>query len=289
MKVCFHYSEQPRERILAEAVVGGIKRHGDIAWAIPKTLEPSEDVLNSADVHAMIGVKSRNIFYAAMRLGAHVLYFDKGYLRHVLPSGPRTWEYWRVCLDAQHPTAYLLDREYPSDRFDSWKRNLAPWRADGKHIIIAGSSEKYHAFYDLPHPTEWATKIIRKLSKEMGCQRPLVYRPKPSWRAAVPIKGATFSADRELIGSVLKNAWCLVTHGSNAALDAILAGVPAIVLGDGVARSISSTELDDIESPRMVSLPQRAAWANAIAYQQFTVQEMFRGQMWDQLRPLIYG
>lgn len=285
LKFCFHFADQPRERLLAEAVTEGVKRHGDTATAIPKNAELEDP--NAADVHGMVGVKAAKLFHAALRSGAHALMFDKGYTRHVAPTGPRTWEFWRVSLDAHHPVRYLMDQPYPGDRFAGWGKLVNPWRTDGEHIVFAGSSEKYHSFMGLSDPTAYATKIIKQVSKMTG--RPVVYRPKPSWKGAIPIEGARFSGPDEHIDGVVKNAWCLITHGSNAALDAIMLGVPAIVLGDGIAKPISSTDLADAVGPRMVHHKTRAAWFHAVAYQQFTMAEIAAGEMWAHIRPKLYA
>ena len=287
VRICFVYADQPRERLLAEAVVAGAKAHGDDAWSTPKVADSEEIIKHNADVYGMVGVKSRRIFHDVMRAGAHTLYFDKGYTRQRDPNGPRGWEYWRVCIDSQHPSSYLMDKEYPIDRFETWSRELKPWREDGRQVVFAGSSEKYHDFHGLNHPTEYAQRVISRIKKASG--RKVTYRPKPSWGGAEPIEGASFSGPTESINSAIKNAWCLVTHGSNSAVDAILDGIPCVILGDGAAKPISSTDLSECKEPRLASFGERIKWLAALAYSQFTTAEMASGQMWHHLRPRIVG
>jgi hypothetical protein len=284
--VGFLHNDNPRERILAEAVLTGCRLVGDTAWMVSKA-EAKADGYQKADVYAMVGVKSAEIFHEIMRGGAHVLYFDKGYLRHIAPNGPRVWEYWRVCLDAQHPTEAELMVPFPLDRYLSWNKPAQPWRKTGSHIVFAGSSEKYHNFHGLMHPTEYASRLVKTIRKSGLSTRDIVYRPKPSWRAAEPVRGASFSDQSQSIADVLQDAWCLITHGSNAALDAIITGVPCIILGDGVAKVISSTELSEIENPRLASDEERMRWLSAVAWQQFTLAEMASGLMWSHIRPRI--
>lgn len=287
MRVCFVAADQPRERLLGEAIIAGAKAYGDDAWMVSKTFETEEILKQNADVYGMVGVKSKRIFHDVLRAGAHALMLDKGYTRHRTQSGPSGWEYWRVCVDCQHPTSYLLDQTYPPDRFRSWGKEVQSWRLDGGHIVFAGSSEKYHDFHGLPHPTEYAAKVCRRIWK--ATKRKVIYRPKPSWRDAVPVDGAQFSGPGESIASAMTNAWCLVTHGSNAAIDAVLAGIPCVVLGDGAARPISSTEIDDAAYPRMASSRDVNRWLAALAYAQFTIPEIASGMMWQQIRPRIVG
>jgi len=138
-------------------------------------------------------------------------------------------------------------------------------------------------------PTRWATKVANTLRTMTG--RPIHYRPKPSWREAVPIDGTVWSAPPQEpdVYAALAGAHAMVTHGSNACFEAILAGIPVIVLGEAVAKPISSHTLDAISSPLMVSLYERRQWAANLAYCQWTMQEFASGLAWQHLRPQIYG
>jgi len=131
-------------------------------------------------------------------------------------------------------------------------------------VIFAGSSEKYHEWYGIGGATQYAQTqidLIRKYSS-----RPIVYRPKPSWEDAVPINGTRFSRHPELIRDVLHNAHALVAYGSNAATDAVMNGVPAVVLGDGVARPVAETSISNIEHPYFPSDEERYQWCCDFSY-----------------------
>ncbi len=136
-------------------------------------------------------------------------------------------------------------------------------------------------------PTAYARGIVRELRQ--STERPLVYRPKPSWSDAVPIIKTTYSGPEEHIGRALTGAWVTVTHGSNACFESVLAGIPCIILGDAVAKPISSTSLGDIENPRLASDAERLAWANNLAYFQWTAAEFLSGQAWEFIRQEIHA
>lgn len=284
MKVVFWASDKARERILAEAFLEGVRAHGDTGEIRP--LQPEVTVAQDADVVCMVGVKSRELFQAHWRASAHTIMFDKGYTRQGTSGGVRAWEYWRASVDAHHPTHYLGKINHPQDRADKVQMAFKPWRTDGKHIIFAGSSAKYHDFYGLDDPTAYATKYINRLRTRTG--RKILYRPKPSWRDAVPVQGAEFSKEGSIY-DVLQNAWALVTHGSNACFEAISLGIPCIILGDAVAKDISSNDLDLIEKPYLATVEQRRQWFNNLAYQQWNLREMASGEAWKTMRPVIYG
>lgn len=283
MKVAFLRSDKPRERLLADAVLQGAAKHGHetAEFALGETPAPGEH-----DVVCMVGVKSRELFRAHQRAGTHILYADKGYCRGKGPGPVRGWEYWRVSIDSHHPTA-RLNRELPDYR---WKRlglEILPWRTTGDHILLAGSSAKYHDFYGLKNPTTFARDVVREIRGITD--RPIVYRPKPSWSEAVEIKKTSFSGGDQSIRDALTDAWAVVTHGSNACFEAVIYGIPCIILGEGVAKPLSSTSIGDIERPRLASDDERARWANALSFFQYTAAEFASGEAWDFLSGEIHA
>lgn len=284
MKVAFWASDKPRERILSDAFLNGVQAHGDEAIALRLT---GEGEVADCDIACMFGVKSRALFQAHWRAGIHTVYLDKGYCRQRRPGPVSAWEYYRVAVDGHHPTRHLANQKSSEDRLEVLNLELQPWRKRGGHIILAGSSAKYHAFYGLSHPTKYAAKVINELLAMT--QREIVYRPKPSWQDAVPIDGARYSTNEESIQDVLKGAHVLVTHGSNAVFEAVLAGVPCIVLGDAVAKPISSVTLGKIEHPRLANEVERRQWLANLAYWQWTLTEMADGRAWDFIRPRIFA
>lgn len=283
LRVCFFHSDKPRERILADAWSKGVQAHGDLIEL--KALTP-EIELADADVACMVGVKSRELFRAHFDKGQHVVMIDKGYTRHAAPGPVKLWEYWRVAVDAHHPTKAVETWTRPLDRAEKLGLVISAWRKSGSHILFAGSSEKYHAFYRERDPSRYLEKVVKIL--RAYTKREIVYRPKPSWREAVPVEGTTFSQKGQ-IEEALVDAWALVTHGSNACFEAVLLGVPCIILGTAVARSISSTELKDIEAPRLATYRERHQWLANLAYCQWTLPEMASGEAWATIRPQIYG
>lgn len=291
MRVTFWHSDKPRERLLANAWKDGVLSagFGDVI-----ELRPLQPVPAAAecDVAVMFGVKSRELFRANWATGAHVIYIDKGYARHKSPDPTGLWEYWRVAVDSHQPTERLYERDCPPDRWERLGLELKPWR-DGWHprVLLAGSSQKYHDFYGLTDPTTWASKVVRSL-RRMAAGEPLeiIYRPKPSWKEAVPIPGSTWGGGDETLEAQLERVVALVTHGSNAVFDAMLAGVPQIVLGDAVTRQISKTDLSsDAPWPHRCTQAERERWAHNLAYFQWTLPEIARGECWRWLRPMIYG
>lgn len=284
MRVVFCHSDKPREHLLADAFSEGVRRHGDTCEL--RALTP-DHATAPAEVACMVGVKSRELYQAYYQQGTHVVYLDKGYTRHARPGPVKVWEYWRVSVDAHHPTLYLGRPDMPGDRVDDLGIVLKSWRRKGDQIVLAGSSQKYHDFYGLRHPTQWAQKLVKQIQTAAPGRR-IIYRPKPSWKEAVPIEGTEFSRQGDIY-DVLENAWALVTHGSNAVFEAVCEGIPCVVLGDAVAKPISSTSVEEIESPILANYEARHQWLANLAYWQWTLPELAGGNAWAFLRPKIYG
>lgn len=278
MRVRVFHSDKRRERDLAASVLQGVAYCGDQGEAVPLSATPD---LRGCDVACMVGVKSRRLFQRCKEAGVVPLIWDKGYIRS-RRSDSRVWEYWRVSIAAHHPTQFLTGKG-DKNRWQALGLQAERWRATGFQIVIAGSSQKYHDFYGLPDPTTWAKEVVDELRRHTD--RPIIYRPKPSWHEAVAINGTHYSNPTENIDHVLKNAWALVTHGSNACFEAALAGIPSIVLGNAVARPISSTSLADINAPLLHE--DRGRWFQQLCQWQWTEAEMQRGSMWKFLRPQI--
>jgi hypothetical protein len=277
-RIVFYVSQKEREQKLAEAFLAGAAAHGFLTEK-----RQTSDSTNASDFDyaCMVGVKSKTLWGKMKAQGVKPIMFDKGYVRSKYDGA---WRYWRVSVGMHHPTVGALTREYPTDRFDALQLPIQRWRKEdrNKHVLYAGSSEKYHNFYGLPHPTDYARRIIKGIRGV--CARRIVYRPKPSWSEAVPIRAASFSKNGESIGADLTRAHCLVTHGSNACFEAALMGIPSIILGQGVMKPISSTRLVDIEKPLM---GDRYPILCALAYHQWTLDEMRSGEAFNTIKELL--
>lgn len=285
MKIVFYHSDKPRERVLAEAFADGIRK-GAGEQVVLRTLDPDKLVAEDCDVACMVGVKSKELFWNHWNQGIRTIYFDKGYSRHSLEGPIKSWEYWRVSVNAHHPTETFKGIAPDDARAEMLGFTFEPWRKQGGHIVIAGSSAKYHAFYGLSEPTKYARKLIETISKHSD--RTIVYRPKPSWKDAVPVDGSVYSSRLQDISDVLKGAHALVTHGSNACFEAVTFGVPCIVLGNAVAKTISSQTIQEIETPKLVSDEERRKWFSDLAYCQWTLPEMATGEAWKYIKPQLY-
>lgn len=143
----------------------------------------------------------------------------------------------------------------PDDRFRATGFKLRPWRAGGKHIVVAAAPPRYVALHGIE---DWLDSTVARL--KALTDRPIRVRSK---------------RDARLLHEDLVGAWALVTHGSMSAVEAIMLGVPALV--DplySAAAPVARHSLEDIENPVM---PDREAWVAGLAYEQWLLDEIKAG------------
>jgi len=213
--------------------------------------------------------------FEAYRSATTAVYMDLGYWNRK-PAKDRFGGYHKVSVNALHPTAYLRAGHSP-DRLNQIGVRLKPWRKRGEHIIVAGMSDRSAAVNGFA-PEAWERRAIEEIKKHT--ERAIRYRPKPSWDGARPISGTAFHRGGTDIRQYLRDCWALVTHHSNAAVDALAAGIP-VYCEDGAASLLSMPSLDHLDDPPLPG--GRAEFLADLAYCQWSVPEMASGACWDYL------
>lgn len=156
-------------------------------------------------------------------------------------------------------------------RFNSMGR-LAPWRYGGEYALICGQVPG-----DMSVAGVCLPKVYRKAAEECAALgfKP-VFRPHPKGPMPPPpgVEVIEGTLDEALSGAAF-----VVTFNSNAGVDAALAGVPVVALDRG-------SMAWDVASPQVAPpwRPDRAAWATALAWKQWTLAEFKSGMAWEYLR-----
>jgi hypothetical protein len=260
-------SQHNRSRIIGEAMQAGAQRLG-----IPVDLLRSggyRSRTHEVAIFYSLADGLRNVFEDYKRRHRAV-YIDLGYWGR----RKRTrWDgYHKLAVNNRHPVAYFQNRKHPADRFAQFGIPVRPWRREGRHILLAGMSEKAARAEGL-NPEAWEREAVLHLRQLTD--RPIVYRPKPNWPGAKLIPGTVMQDGNSIpLERALSGCHAVVTHHSNVAVEALLAGVPCICPG-GVASVLSGSKMTQIESPPMPD--GREQWAADLAYTQYSVEEMREG------------
>jgi len=200
---------------------------------------------------------TENVLKRACDLRRPYWHIDNGFWR---PGRGLPYGYYRFTY--QGMSARFLP-DCPPDRFERLEIRLRPWRRHGNHILLALPGLEYGCGIGLDMPY-WIEETERALRK--ATDRTIIVRPRNS---KVPL------------ARDLNNCWAVVTHSSNVAVDAVIAGIPVFVSPLSMAAPVGNLDFRDLEYAKR---PERMEWCRSLAYQQFTVTEMRNGTAYRLLK-----
>lgn len=151
--------------------------------------------------------------------------------------------------------------EYSPARWQQLDLQIQPWRKDGGHVLVCPPGEVFSESIGGFKAAAWLASVQQQLAR--STDREVRIRNKPAAEAY-----RTLQQD-------LQGCHALVTYMSNAAVEALLAGVPVFCLGPSAAQSMGKTDLAQIESPAYPD--DRPRWAAALAANQWTLAELAAG------------
>ena len=207
------------------------------------------------------GVTKRKHMNACRDQGRDYYYIDTGYF-----GNGRKKTYHRITKNAMQQIGPVKHR--PRDRLAMTGVGPRKFRS-GRNILLAPPSQKLLMCYDIDLDA-WLEETITMI--KLYTDREIVVRNKQS-------RSVRQSSDTMEM-ALEKDIHCLVTFSSIAAVEAVLLGKPAIVLGPCAAEPVCSKSLKDIESPFIPTLDEVEEWAAHLAYCQFTELEMRDGTAW---------
>jgi hypothetical protein len=186
-------------------------------------------------------------------IGRDFYHIDHGYFKRGHYEG-----YYRV---SKNGLQWDGIGKFPSDRWASLGIKISPWRRSGRNVVVCPISRAVADFYGIDSH-KWLTSVVSELSN--FTDRPVIVKPK----------------DDGDLRPVLNDAFILVAHQSNAATEAIVHGIPAIVLGPSAAIPVARTRISDVENPNYA---ERESWCHGLAYHQWTIAELRDGRCWEWL------
>lgn len=127
-----------------------------------------------------------------------------------------------------------------------------PWKTGGDYVLLAYPSPTFGRCLGMDM-AKWRRETQQRLK---GCGLPIRHREKDCSRP---------------LTEDLAGAMALVTHSSNVAVEAAVAGVPVVVEPTSAAAPIGSASIHDLNRP------DRSHWLASLASQQFTLGEMASG------------
>ena len=242
-----------------KAISAGLKRHG-VSVDVRPPGNPAP-----CDLAVVWGVRKAR----EMESGRRALVLERGYV------GDRMGMWTSVGFDGLNGRADFRNAGMDSAR---WDRLFAPYMSEGfeegsgDYVLVMGQVDGDAALRGMS-VERWARSVVAEIRRH---GLPVRFRPHP--------KGRPVNAGCEVAGGSLSEAlgramWA-VTYNSNSGVDAILQGVPAVSMDPG-SMVWSVTGRTSYQAPPQ---PDRSVWASEIAWTQWSLEEIRRGDAWDHLR-----
>ena len=286
MKVVCYMSRSRRDDAIGSALERGFKRHG-----MQVEVLRDGDFKPGAGLAVTVGTRasSARIYEAAQAAGQHTLMMDKGYFGR--------GRYHRMSLNSPQPL-YVSKMGYDSKRFKSiWQPPvIGPRPPKPTNIIVVEATQKYYDFHELGlmqlHTKHVCNALLDVVHAHPGCGLRVVYRPRLKAHEPIPPapEGTELSVNLSM-AHILGNAHCLVTHGSTAGIEALLAGVPVVTVGGSSVNPVADLSVAGISDALLTAIapPYAVALARAaqLAWCQFTLTEIGSGFSWEHLKPWL--
>lgn len=219
-------------------------------------------------------------YIAAKAKGRNVFYGDNGYF---LP-GKSESSYFRITRNALQHNGIGTPSKEDRARAQALGVTLKPWRTSGSHIVVCPPGHLFGATFGFSADA-WLEKTLDELKKHTD--REIRVRMKVSWNDAKPVDiirsstGKPKTSVTTPLSEDLRGAWALVTHSSNAAVEAVVAGYPVVCTDQCAASAMGTSDIATVESPRTDG--DREAWLAVLAANQWTLGEMRSGKAWRDL------
>lgn len=312
MKFLFPTKESEYGHMLYGCLKEGFEKLGNVVDEVHRE-NITEKLIKEYDYTFLFSVTSDTVLKQIKNAGGKYLYMDKGYCRSKGVRLNNLEGYVRISINSWQPLKYLHKFEDRADRWSEirstrirnkntrWRNGftgkfdgvigLEPQETIGEHegsyILLAGSSGKYHRWQGSESPQEFAENTIKELRKYTD--RPIIYRPKPTWGDKKPIGGTIWKGDKDNRYSDLLDTdlYAVITHTSNAALEANFYGIPTMTLGNSIVKSISSTKISDINNIYRATVEEKNSLGRSLSYFQWKLREIKEGLMWIHLKNIL--
>ncbi len=238
-------------------------------------------------------------FRNELALGKRSLVLEFGYVGDRL-----NWT--AVGFDAWGGRADFRNKDMPGDRWNKYFADfMQPWRGtpgnpgtvpgayDGDYVLILGQvmgdadldgvnlKREYkrmiralkadgHEVAFRAHPLTPGRDDMASVMRDAGCIAP-----------GIRCKECGREKDQGTLADCIWPAKWTISWNSNASVDSVLGGIPAVTMHEGgMAYPVAGHD------PRVPPpMPDRTQWAYDLAYAQWTIEEIARGEAWDHLKP----
>lgn len=137
-----------------------------------------------------------------------------------------------------------------------------PWRESGNDIVVIEPSDTVCYLYGIDLP-RWRLWMREQIAGNLNSDKRVIFRTKQN-------KKIRANFYRHLQD---EDVYCVIHHNSNAAVEAIWAGVPVITLGSHITSHVSGS----LENLDCLPTPDLKFWLRWLSFNQFTYDEICNG------------
>lgn len=188
-------------------------------------------------------------------------FIDSGYTNFL--EEYKTWH--RLVRNHLHYGKFF---DCPVDRLHMFKRFPRPWRQGGDSILVVEPGPFAAGIFHIDLKT-WKYEVEKELRNYTD--KKIIFREKSPKKTRENLYQQLLDEDY----------YCLININSNAATEAIWAGIPAITLDLHITCPVTRNKLSDVND---LYRPNLAQWLSMLSYSQFTFDELVSGRALEIVR-----
>ena len=199
---------------------------------------------------------------------------------------------WKLGINGINRDAdFALEEYMPDDRASKLGIVLQPWKQEGEYVLICGQHGHSEQWRNMPDMDTYYRNTITEIRKHTD--KPIVVRSHPRFRESLHwVCDMQWYKDNDVTWNIpqhiqktydsfdlehmLKHTHFTVSHSSNAGINSIIQGVPAVVSEHSLAWDVSTS------MGSWLSKPERHVWLNRLCYVEWHADEI--GQQWQRIR-----
>ena len=205
-------------------------------------------------------------------------------------GGLRRNKSFKVAINGVNRKADFANQNVDDTRWPLFQHTLKPWQQRGQTIIVLGQHNASEQWVGMPDMRRWFESQVQQIRKHTD--RPIQIRPHPRNNVGFDIKKYTnvtlknpvidtSKIDDTDFKDTLKDAWAVVNHSSNPAMEAVIHGIPVFVSEASLCYEVGNHSYEQINNPKM---PDRTAWANKLSYTEWFHDEIEYGLPWKRIK-----
>jgi len=287
LPVVFYTSPKEHRIEIAERFALGVRKHGDLISFQPLGTGFAE----GRHAAIIIGNKQRYLLNPLVERQCPIFTLDRAYA--ILDKEGqlgRALGYSRVSTPGTHPLQAVGALGMPADRRERFNWNPKPWRKEGEFVVLAGSSRSYYERIGLTE-TDQIKGHLADLIKQIRAhtKKMVAFRAKPNTLNEIgPVEGAICASHRDItLPDLFGVTHTVVTEESSITIEALLCGIPCVVLGPSPTLWISSNAIDQVDTPILAGDDAKTRLLNDLGYFQYNQVEYQDGTAWEFLRKLV--